>query len=118
MVWVYILVCTNGSFYTGYTNNPKQRFSKHLARKVKYTASFKPVKLGACWQCSVSEKGPALALERAIKSLDHCTKQKLIQTPDSLSDFVADRINQYSWRVDVKAENIFNSLLTQNQQQS
>ncbi len=118
MVWVYILVCTNKSYYTGYTNNPKQRFSMHLAGKVKYTASFKPVKLGACWQCPVSERGPALALERAIKKLDHRTKQKLIQTPDSLFDLLPDRIKHYCWTVDGKAEKIFNALIAQNQQQS
>ena len=118
MVWVYMLVCTNGSYYTGYTTNPKQRFSKHLAGKVKYTASFKPVKLGACWQCPVSDKGPALALERAIKNFDHRTKQKLIQTPDSLPDFVTDRINHYNWRVDDNAKKLFDSLVSQNQQQS
>nr|WP_322783660.1 GIY-YIG nuclease family protein [Fluoribacter gormanii] len=31
--WVYILLCSNQSFYTGYTDNLEKRFQDHLSGK-------------------------------------------------------------------------------------
>ena len=46
MWYVYILECEDGSLYTGFTNNPEQRFADHKTKKgAKYTRSRKPVKL-------------------------------------------------------------------------
>ena len=44
--FTYILECSDGSFYTGWTNNLERRVKAHNAGKgAKYTKSRKPVKL-------------------------------------------------------------------------
>ena len=50
--YVYILLCKNGSYYTGYTTDIKRRYKEHLkgTAKSKYTRSFKVKNLAQCWQ--------------------------------------------------------------------
>ena len=44
--WVYILRCSDGSFYAGHTEDLKNRLSAHLAGKVPgYTSSRLPATL-------------------------------------------------------------------------
>ena len=45
--WVYILLCNNNNYYTGYTTDLNKRYDAHLKGKgAKYTRSFKPIKFG------------------------------------------------------------------------
>lgn len=69
MKWlVYILICKDGSLYTGYTNNLEKRIAKHNAGKgAKYTRSRLPVKLFKYFE--VASKSEALKLEIKIKKL-------------------------------------------------
>jgi len=42
--WVYILKCSDGTLYTGYTTDPKRRLAEHIAgRGAKYTKGRRPV---------------------------------------------------------------------------
>jgi len=43
--YVYILHCTDGKLYTGYTGNLKRRFKKHQKGFVRATKSRRPLKL-------------------------------------------------------------------------
>jgi len=46
MWFVYILLCEDGSLYTGYSNNIDQRFLDHKNGKGgHYTKSHRPIKL-------------------------------------------------------------------------
>lgn len=46
MWFVYVLLCQDGSFYTGSTNDLAKRFETHQSGKGgKYTRSHKPVKI-------------------------------------------------------------------------
>lgn len=85
--WVYMLYCENDTYYTGYTNNLKQRYQSHLngTGKCKYTRSFKPVKLAQCWKIN-GDKTFAMQLERYIKSLSREEKDRIIAKPSTLSD--------------------------------
>ena len=73
--WVYILICQNGAYYTGYTADLKRRFGEHLAgtAKCKYTRSFKPIKIALSWE--VKNAGLAKRLESHIKKLDKREKE-------------------------------------------
>ena len=42
---VYILLCYDGTYYTGYTTNIDNRIKAHQNREVKYTKTRLPVKL-------------------------------------------------------------------------
>jgi putative endonuclease len=84
--WVYILLCTNQSYYTGYTDNLERRYRSHLngTGKCKYTRSFKPLKIAQCWHIK-GDKLLALQLERQIKTYTKKQKEALIREPQLLS---------------------------------
>lgn len=84
-VWLYMLECENGSYYTGYTKNLAVRYYQHKEGKqsAKYTRGFKPVKIAQCWRLFDSI-GTALKVERFIKNQTRATKQRWIQNPEEL----------------------------------
>ena len=78
MIWfVYILKCSDSSFYTGATNNLEARIARHNAKQgAKYTKSRLPVVL--VWSIQVKDKSTALKLEYKIKQLSHKEKELLM----------------------------------------
>lgn len=75
MWYVYILLCEDGSLYTGYSNNVEQRFSDHRNGKGgHYTRSHKPIKI--VYKESLPAHAAALKRESMIKSL---SRQKKIE---------------------------------------
>ena len=72
--WLYVLLCADGSYYTGVTTNTERRLHEHnhTKRGAKYTRSRRPVKLVA--HCVVKDKSTALRLEHKIKSLKKSEK--------------------------------------------
>ena len=86
--WVYILLCENNAYYTGYTNNLEKRYQSHIdgRSKCKYTRSFKPVEIAQSWLIP-GDKAQAMHVERAIKKLSRQQKMQLIGCPDTLHTF-------------------------------
>jgi putative endonuclease len=84
--WVYILLCANESYYTGYTDDLVKRYRSHQngTGRCKYTRSFKPLCIAQCWKID-GEKSFAMQIERTIKKLSHAEKEKMIANPSSLS---------------------------------
>jgi putative endonuclease len=84
--WVYILLCENGSYYTGYTNDLKARYRSHCngRGRCRYTRSFRPVALAQCWKIN-GDRAFAMQTERRIKQYSHAEKTALILKPESLS---------------------------------
>ena len=77
MYFVYILICSNGSFYTGSTNNVEKRFKDHLWGKgARYTKSHKPVSI--IYQEKFTSKSAALKLEAEIKRMSKFQKKALV----------------------------------------
>ena len=78
MAWVvYILECTDGSLYTGITNDLKRRLIAHETGKAaKYTKRRGPFTVR--YTELLATKGAALQREAAIKSLDRSAKVALI----------------------------------------
>ncbi len=67
MYFVYILLCSDGSLYTGFSTNPDVRFDNHLNGKGgKYTRSHKPIK--RVYLEKLLSKSDALKREIEIKS--------------------------------------------------
>lgn len=74
----YIVECADGSYYTGWSTDPERRLKVHNAgRGAKYTRQHGPVKL--VYVEPVENLSAALKRERAIKSLDHRRKFKLVE---------------------------------------
>jgi putative endonuclease len=69
MAWyVYIVQCSDGTLYTGISNNIVKRIEEHnLGIGSKYTRGRRPVKLVAKWDCA--DKSHASKMEHRIKRL-------------------------------------------------
>lgn len=79
MNYVYILECSDGTFYTGWTNNLERRIDMHSKGKgAKYTRGRCPVKLVHYEE--FEEKSDALKREYAIKQLSREKKILLINS--------------------------------------
>ena len=78
MYFVYILLCKDGSYYTGSTNDVEKRFKDHLeGRGARYTKSHKPVKI--IYKEEFTSKSKALKREAEIKSWTRKKKENMIQ---------------------------------------
>ena len=74
---VYIVHCSDGSFYTGYTGNLEKRLAAHNNGKgAKYTASRRPVEL--VYRESFTDRFAAMKREYRIKCWPRSKKQALI----------------------------------------
>jgi putative endonuclease len=72
--YVYVLLCCDGSFYTGYTKDLDARTKQHENGKgARYTRIHKPKKLAYIETFNTRSK--AMKREREIKKLSH--QQKL-----------------------------------------
>lgn len=82
MNFVYILLCSDNTLYTGWTNDLKKRIQAHQNKKgAKYTYSRVPIKL--VYFEEYEDKITAMKREYAIKQLKREEKLKLIQNFDS-----------------------------------
>lgn len=89
---VYLVVCSDGSLYCGWTNNLEQRVSAHNQGKgAKYTKPRRPVSL--IWWAICQSRSDAMKAEAAIKKLSRSEKQSLSRreaglcwNPEILSD--------------------------------
>ena len=76
--FTYIVECSDGTLYTGWTNNLEHRVETHnVAKGAKYTKSRRPVKL--VYFETYSSKEEAMRREWEIKQLSRTEKWKLIK---------------------------------------
>lgn len=78
MNYTYIVECSDGTLYTGWTNNLEKRLEAHNAGKgAKYTKTRRPVKLVYLEQFETKEE--AMSREYYIKQLSRKEKMKLMK---------------------------------------
>lgn len=79
--YTYILECSDGKLYTGWTNCIERRLSEHNSGKgARFTRGRRPVKLR---YLEISQtKSDAMKREAAIKKLTHAEKKQLILQAD------------------------------------
>jgi predicted GIY-YIG superfamily endonuclease len=76
--WVYILRCSDGSYYTGCTTNLEQRIVEHQEAKFGgYTSRHLPVEL--IWSAEFHDIQQAIEAERQIKGWSRKKKEALMQ---------------------------------------
>jgi predicted GIY-YIG superfamily endonuclease len=81
---VYLLRCSDGSLYTGITNDLTKRLKAHAAGKAsRYTRSHLPVALA--YTEPQPSKSSALKREAAIKKLPRRLKLELLAKPKARS---------------------------------
>ncbi len=83
-----MLECVNGSYYTGYTRDLNKRYDKHCTGSAsKYTRSFPPIKIAACWEIRSICASQAMRLEAGIKKLSANQKKNLVSNATQLLHF-------------------------------
>ncbi|MDO4393771.1 MAG: GIY-YIG nuclease family protein [Bacillota bacterium] len=79
---VYMLLCSDGSYYTGWTTDFSHRLQAHISGKgAKYTRSRLPVK--PVYLEYVEDRSHGLKREHSIKKLTHIQKCQLIDSPSN-----------------------------------
>ncbi len=74
--WVYMLRCSDGSYYVGHTDDLERRVAQHQSGEVAgYTHRRRPVEL--VWSQDFSSREAALAAERQIKGWSRAKKEVL-----------------------------------------
>lgn len=91
--YVYILLCENGNYYTGYTTDIEKRYREHCngSLKCRYTRSYPPKEISVCWKFRSDSASSALKLENAIKKLTRTGKNDLINNPNSIGLLIAEK---------------------------
>jgi putative endonuclease len=76
--YVYMLLCFDGSYYTGFTNNLERRLQEHEygLNPDSYTYLRRPVKL--VWYEVFSQVNQAIEFEKQLKKWSRRKKQALI----------------------------------------
>lgn len=78
MNYTYIVKCSDGTFYTGWTNDLTRRMEAHnQGRGAKYTKERRPVTL--IYYEAFETKEEAMKREYAIKRLSRKEKEELIR---------------------------------------
>lgn len=77
--WVYIVRCSDGTYYTGYTTDLDRRIAEHNAGDgAKYTRGRTPVVLVHAERFDA--KSAAMRREHGIKQLTRTEKESLIRS--------------------------------------
>jgi len=78
MRYVYMLRCSDGSYYTGITTDIERRLSEHNTSSLgaKYTKARRPVTL--VWAKEANSRSEASKEERRVKKLKRAEKEMLI----------------------------------------
>jgi len=78
MFWVYILRCSDDSYYTGHTDNLEHRIGQHMTGACGgYTATRLPVEL--VWSQEFATRAEALETELRIKPWSRKKKEALMR---------------------------------------
>lgn len=74
--YVYILLCRDGSYYTGYAKDVERRVEQHRkGQGARYTRMHEPEKI--VYMEKFDTRSEAMKREQEIKSLSHNKKQQL-----------------------------------------
>ena len=74
--YAYLLLCSDGSFYSGWTNDPERREKAHNSGKgSRYTRARLPVRMVYKEDCG--DRISAMRREAELKKLSHAEKMRL-----------------------------------------
>ena len=77
--YVYVILCKDNSFYTGYTKDLDSRMRLHMNGKAaRYTRMHKPKKI--VYVEEFDSRAKAMRREKSVKRLNHSQKLELINS--------------------------------------
>jgi len=84
--YVYVLRCSDGTFYTGYTTDVERRVREHDAGEgAKYTRGRTPVELVHVE--SFDSRSAAMSREYELKQRTRAQKERLVESSDAEEAF-------------------------------
>ena len=90
----YILECSDGSYYTGWTTDPQRREKQHnRGNGSRYTRMHRPVKM--VYLEPQPDRITAMRRELAIKKYSHLQKQKMVRKQN-----LSNRENDDGFQID------------------
>ena len=97
LYYVYMLLCANGSLYTGSTANVVKRYWQHSTGKggARFTKAFKVQSLVQCWTIE-GTRGDAIAIEAFIKGQSRSFKERLLAEPKLLAQHLKGEERSYA----------------------
>jgi putative endonuclease len=77
--YCYILECSDGTYYTGWTTDPQRRLRQHnLGKGARYTRDRRPVRLAYVEE--LPDRSSAMRREYRIKRMNRGRKEKLVKS--------------------------------------
>jgi tRNA/rRNA methyltransferase len=100
--WAYILRCSDGSYYTGHTDDLDVRFHQHQTGALKgYTHDKRPVEL--MWSQNFETRDDAFTAEMQVKRWSRAKKEALISGQYGRLSYFAVPPSEREWRSGVSA---------------
>ena len=87
--FVYMLMCSDGTIYTGHTDNLETRLWQHTTGYFPHCYTFKRRPLSLLWSKAVGTRIEALEAERQIKGWTNAKKRALAQGDRDLVSLLA-----------------------------
>jgi len=78
--FVYILKCSDGSYYTGHTDNLEKRLAEHTQGTLPSCYTFNRCPVQLVFQQSFGSREEALAAERQIKGWSRAKKEAMMRS--------------------------------------
>ncbi|MBC7768159.1 MAG: GIY-YIG nuclease family protein [Phycisphaerales bacterium] len=75
--WVYILRCSDGSYYAGVTSNIERRLDEHFHSEIGYVAKRKPFEY--LWSEEFANIDDAIGFEKQVKGWSRAKKEALMR---------------------------------------
>ena len=79
MFWMYILECSDGSYYTGHTDDLEKRLAEHMTGAIRSCYTFERRPLALVHSSQFVSRDEALAMERRVKGWSRAKKEALIR---------------------------------------
>ena len=93
--YVYILLCSDGTYYTGVTSNLTNRLENHNKRKHLNSYTFKRLPVELVYYCFFTEITMAISMEKQIKKWSKAKKEALINEEyDLLPNLAKKKFNK------------------------
>lgn len=94
MFWVYILQCSDNSYYTGHTDNLENRIAQHQNRTFIHCYTAKRLPIRMVFSQGFVTREEALAAEKQIQGWSRKKKEVLIKQDWQALAFYAKRKNK------------------------
>ena len=76
--WVYILLCADGSYYTGHSDDLEHRLSQHVTGAIPSCYTFKRRPVTLSFSQSFTTREEAIAAEQQIKGWSRKKKEAMM----------------------------------------